>query len=184
MKNWFVLRTITGKEKKVRESIERSMLTDTKLEEDVSRIINPTYKTIQLRRKKNGTSKVVVEKNLLPGYIIVEAVNEILNGETISKVRSVENAMNFLGGEVPTRMSKREKEGLLAKLEGEEQKIDMGETYFVGESITITEGPFATFTGKINSVNKSKKSLSVSVKIFGRETPVDLSYHQVKRGTE
>jgi len=184
MKNWFVLRTITGKEKKVRESIERSMLTDTKLEKEVSRIINPTYKTVQLRRKKNGTSKVIVEKNLLPGYIIVEAVNEILNGETISKVRAVENAMNFLGGEVPTRMSKREKEGLLAKLEGEEQKIDMGETYFLGESITITEGPFATFTGTINSINKNKKSLSVSVKIFGRETPVDLSYHQVKRGAE
>ena len=184
MKNWFVLRTITGKEKKVKEIIERTMLTDTKLVEEVSKVINPTYKTIQLRRKKNGTSKVVVEKNLLPGYIIVEAIGEKLNGETISKVRAVENAMNFLGGEVPTRMSKREKDGLLAKLEGEEQKVDMGETYFVGESITITEGPFATFTGTINSINKNKKLLSVSVKIFGRETPVSLSYHQVKRGIE
>ena len=184
MNNWFVLRTITGKEKKVKEIIERTMLTDTKLVEEVSKVINPTYKTIQLRRKKNGTSKVVVEKNLLPGYIIVEAIGEKLNGETISKVRAVENAMNFLGGEVPTRMSKREKDGLLAKLEGEEQKVDMGETYFVGESITITEGPFATFTGTINSINKNKKLLSVSVKIFGRETPVSLSYHQVKRGIE
>ena len=183
MKNWFVLRTITGKEKKVKEVIERNMTTDTQLEAEVSRIINPTYKTVQLRRKKNGTSKVIVDKNLLPGYIIVEATNERLNGETISKVRGVENAMNFLGGEVPTIMRKAEQDALLAKL-GETQKVDMGDTYFVGESVTITDGPFATFTGTINSINKNKKQLSVSVKIFGRETPVDLSYHQVKRGTE
>lgn len=183
MKNWFVLRTITGKEKKVKEVIERNMTTDTQLEEEVSRIINPTYKTVQLRRKKNGTSKVIVDKNLLPGYIIVEAANERLNGETISKVRGVKNAMNFLGGEIPTVMRKTEQEAMLAKL-GETQKIDMGDTYFVGEAVTIAEGPFATFTGTINSVNKNKKLLSVSVKIFGRETPVDLSYHQVKRGVE
>tara|TARA_R110000824_G_scaffold219490_3_gene406436 strand:+ start:2829 stop:3380 length:552 start_codon:yes stop_codon:yes gene_type:complete len=183
MKNWFVLRTITGKEKKVKERIERNMVTDTKLKEEVARIINPTYKTVQLRRKKNGTSKVIVEKNLLPGYIIVEASNEKLNGETISKVRGVESAMNFLGGEIPTVMRKTEQEAMLAKL-GEAQKIDMEDTYFVGEAITITEGPFATFTGTINSINKNKKLLSVSVKIFGRETPVDLSYHQVKRGVE
>jgi len=151
MKNWFVLRTITGKEKKVKEVIERNMTTDTQLEEEVSRIINPTYKTVQLRRKKNGTSKVIVDKNLLPGYIIVEAANERLNGETISKVRGVKNAMNFLGGEIPTVMRKTEQEAMLAKL-GETQKIDMGDTYFVGEAVTIAEGPFATFTGTINSV--------------------------------
>jgi transcriptional antiterminator NusG len=172
---FYVLRAISGKENKVREYVEAEMK-NSDLGQYVLQVLIPTEKTISIRNGK----KVLKERAYLTGYVLVEA---ILVGEVAHRLRTVPNVIGFLGGnEKPTPLRPSEVSRILGTVdELLEQEEEMDLQYFVGESVKVTYGPFNGFTGIIEEVNAEKKKLKVMVKIFGRKTPLELSYVQVEK---
>lgn len=173
-KKWYVLRAISGQEKKVKEQIE-SEAVHQNLQEYVSQVLIPTEKIYQIRNGK----KISKERNFFPGYVLVEAA---LVGEVPHFLRNMPNVLGFLaegnGDPTPLRMS--EVNRILGKVdELAESDEELTIPFIVGESVKVIDGPFNTFSGIIEEVNDEKKKLKVSVKIFGRKTPVELSFMQV-----
>ena len=124
------------------------------------------------------------EKSLFPGYLMVEAIENRFNDTMIQGISSVTNVMHFLGKEHPIALRKSEVNKMFGKMdEVSEQGIGIEEPYIVGETVKIIDGPFNDFTGNVEEVNEEKKKLSVTVKIFGRDTPVELSYTQVEKAS-
>jgi len=176
VKKWYVLRAIGGKEKKVKDYID-SEISRLNLQDYISQVLIPTERVYQIRRGK----KISKERNFFPGYVLVEA---ILVGEIPHILRNIPNVMSFLGtqsGEpVPLRSS--EVNRILGRVDelaasGEEISVPFCE----GESVKVIDGPFNSFTGIIEDVNEEKKKLKVMVKIFGRKTPLELSFMQVEK---
>jgi transcriptional antiterminator NusG len=173
-KKWYVVRAISGKEKKVKEQIE-SEISHLKMEEYVSQVLIPTEKIYQIRNGK----KISKERSFFPGYVLIEAA---LVGEVPHILRNIPNVLGFLGtanGE-PTPLRMSEVNRILGKVdELAESEEEINVPYIVGETVKVTDGPFNSFSGIIEEVNEEKKKLKVSVKIFGRKTPVELSFMQV-----
>lgn len=176
-KKWYVLRTIGGKEKKVKEYIE-SEIANLGLQDYVSQVLIPTERVYQIRNGK----KISTERNLLPGYVMIEAS---LVGEIPHILRDVTNVIGFLGdtkGGDPVPMRQAEVNRILGKIDELAEKAEeISVPYFVGESVKVTDGPFNGFAGVIEEVNTEKKKLKVMVKIFGRKTPLELSFMQVEK---
>jgi len=176
-KKWYVIRAISGKERKVKEQleieIERQNLSDY-----VEQILIPTEKVYQIRNGK----KISKEKNYLPGYVLIEAA---LVGEVEHVIQSTNNIIGFLGGEKggdPLPMRESEVNRILGKVdELAEADEEMNIPFVVGESVKVIDGPFNNFNGVIEEINEEKKKLKVMVKIFGRRTPLELSYLQVQK---
>jgi len=176
-KKWYVLRAIGGKEKKAKEYIE-SEINRLNLQDFVSQVLIPTEKVYQIRNGK----KISKERNYFPGYVLVEAV---LTGEIPHILRNIPNIIGFLGAqgdEEPTPLRPAEVNRILGKVDeltaGDEE---ITVPFFVGESVKVIDGPFNSFTGVIEEVNEEKKKLKVMVKIFGRKTPLELSFMQVEK---
>ena len=171
---WYVVKAITGKEKKVKEYLE-SEIKRLNLQDLIPTVLIPTEKYYEV---KNG-KKVSKERNYLPGYILVEAV---LVGEVVHVIKNTPNVIGFLGtkGE-PDPLRPQEVQRILGKVD-ELQTMGAANdvTFMVGQSVVVSDGPFSTFNGIIEEVNEEKKKLKVSVKIFGRKTPLELSFFQVK----
>ncbi len=173
---WYVVRAISGKEKKVQQYLE-SEISRLKLEDYITRILIPLEKVYQVRNGK----KISKERNLYPGYVLIEAN---LVSEIPHIVKSVPNVIGFLGtkGEAPVPMRESEVNRILGKVDelaerGEEVNIP----YIVGESVKVIDGPFNSFSGIIEEINEEKKKLKVMVKIFGRKTPLELGFMQVEK---
>ena len=177
-KKWYVLRAIGGKEKKVKEVIE-SEVERLKLHDYISQVLIPTEKVYQIRNGK----KISKERNFFPGYVIIEAA---LVGEIPHILKNLPNVIGFLGTkkgeEVPTPIRSAEINRILGKVDelaaGDEE---LNVPFVIGESVKVTDGPFNSFTGVIEEVNEEKKKLKVMVKIFGRKTPLELSFLQVEK---
>ena len=175
-KKWYVLRAVSGKEAKVKEYLEALMKHDKILEANVGQILLPTEKYAQLRNGK----RVVKEKLFLPGYVLVEAN---LQGEVAHTLRFTPNVLGFLGGQdnpSPVRQSDINRIlGSAQETAIRTEEIDV--PYMVDETVKVTDGPFSGFTGVIEEVNVEKHKLKVNVKIFGRKTPLELSFNQVEK---
>lgn len=177
-KKWYVLRAISGKESKVKEYIELDMKNHG-YGEYVSQVLIPTEKVVSVHNNK----RTVTERNLLSGYVLVEAA---LIGEIPHMLRNTPGVLGFLGGmEKPTPLRQAEINrlfgiGVEAEEVAEEQTYVVTD-YAVGESVKVTDGPFCGFKGIIEEVNGEKKKLKVSVKIFGRVTPLELGFTQVEK---
>ncbi len=175
-KRWFVVRAISGKEKKIKINIE-SEIKRLKMGRFVSQVLIPTEKVFQIRAGK----KVSLERNFYPGYILVEA---LLSGEIPHIIRNVPGVLGFLGTKagVPIPLRLAEVNRILGKVdELAETTEKISNPFHTGESVKIIDGPFNSFTGVIEEVNEEKKKLKVIVKIFGRKTPLELSYMQVEK---
>ena len=174
-KKFYVLRAVSGKENKVKEYLEAE-LKNTDLNEYVGQILIPTEKTFIVRNGK----KVIKERVYLPGYVLVEAA---LVGEVAHRLRNIPNVIGFLGGSdnpVPLRPSEVNRIlGTVDELQEQQDEADI--QFCVGENVKIISGPFSGFTGVIEEVNAEKKKLKVMVKVFGRKTPLELSYMQVEK---
>jgi transcriptional antiterminator NusG len=176
-KKWYVLRAIGGKEKKAKEYIE-SEINRLNLQDYIAQVLIPTEKVYQIRNGK----KISKERNYFPGYVLVEAV---LAGEIPHILRNIPNIIGFLGSEgdqMPTPLRPSEVNRILGKvdeLSASDEEITV--PFFVGESVKVIDGPFNSFTGIIEEVNDEKKKLKVMVKIFGRKTPLELSFMQVEK---
>ncbi|MCB0543940.1 MAG: transcription termination/antitermination factor NusG [Saprospiraceae bacterium] len=176
-KKWYSLRVISGKEKKIQErillEIERSEWKDF-----IFSVIVPTEKVYKIRNGK----KVMQERNLLPGYILIEAVGAKLNGDVAKLIADIPNVIHFLGKETPIPMTQAEANRLLGKVdETSEAGETLSEPFLIGETVKIIDGPFAEFVGDIQEVNEERKKLKVIVKIFGRGTEVELNFMQVEK---
>ncbi|MBP6825031.1 MAG: transcription termination/antitermination factor NusG [Saprospiraceae bacterium] len=176
-KKWYSLRVISGKEKKIQErillEIERSGW-----KEFIFSVIVPTEKVYKIRNGK----KVMQERNLLPGYILIEAIGQKLNGDVSKVIADIPNVIHFLGKETPIPMTQTEANRLLGKVdESSEAGETLSEPFLIGETVKIIDGPFAEFVGDIQEVNEEKKKLKVIVKIFGRGTEVELNFMQVEK---
>jgi transcriptional antiterminator NusG len=175
-KKWYVLRAVSGKEGKVKEYLEALMKKDELLAANVGEILLPTEKYAQLRNGK----RVVKEKLFLPGYVLVEAN---LQGEVAHTLRFMPNVLGFLGGlDNPTPVRQADINRILGTAEDITIKSeDVAIPYVVDEAVKVTDGPFSGFSGIIEEVNADKRKLKVMVKIFGRKTPLELSYSQVEK---
>ena len=173
---WYVLRAVSGKEAKVKEYLEALMKKDKMLQQNVSQILLPTEKYAQLRNGK----RVVKEKLFLPGYVLVEAN---LQGEMAHTLRFIPNVLGFLGGmDNPQEVKQSDINRILGTAEETTiENVELAIPYQVDETVKVTDGPFSGFSGVIEEVNTEKRKLKVMVKIFGRKTPLELSFTQVEK---
>ncbi len=193
-KYWYVLKAIGGKEKKTKENIENEVQRRG-LQDLFGQVVVPVEKVYQQRNGK----KVLKEHILYSGYVFVEC---ILNNETQAVLLSVQNVLGFLTCEYPVYgKGKKEGESVLLRYEQRPQEMRYAEVsrmigrmdevaddttedevpFTVGETVKVTDGSFSGFSGEIEEVNEEKKKLSVMIKIFGRKTPLELSYFQVEK---
>ena len=176
-KKWYVVRAISGQEKKIKEILEAEIAAEG-LQHYVGQILIPVEKVFQIRNGK----KVSKERNLFPGYIYLEAA---LIGEVPHVVRNATGVIGFLGAKKRGEpMAVRQNEmnrilGVIDEMADTEEEINI--PYKIGELVKVTDGPFNGFNGSIEEVNEEKKKLKVMVKIFGRKTPVELGYLQVEK---
>jgi len=176
VKKWYVLRAIGGKEKRVKEYIE-SEISRLNIQEYISQVLIPTEKVYQIRNGK----KISKERSFFPGYILIEAV---LVGEITHILKNIPNVIGFLEseGNCPTPLRQSEANRILGKVdELAESDEEINVPFYVGETVKVIDGPFNSFNGIIEEVNDEKKKLKVMVKIFGRKTPLELSFMQVEK---
>jgi len=177
VKKWYVVRAIGGQENKVKSYIETE-ISRLGLSDFVEQVLVPTEKVIQIRNGK----KMNKERVYFPGYIMVEAN---LSGEVPHVIKSVTGVIGFLGetkGGEPVPLRKSEINRMLGKVdELAVQNDNVAIPYVVGETVKVVDGPFNGFDGVIENVNEEKRKLEVMVKIFGRKTPLELSYMQVDK---
>lgn len=173
---WYVVRAVSGKEKRVKEYIE-SEINRLGISHIVPQVLIPMEKYYQMRDGK----KIAKERNYYPGYVLVEVD---LNSEIEHLIKSVTNVIGFLGDKEgnATPLRPAEVNRILGKVdEMSEQSEAAVVPYYVGEAVKVTDGPFNGFTGEIEEVNEERKKLKVMVKVFGRKTPLELNYMQVEK---
>ncbi|MEY3367103.1 MAG: hypothetical protein RI973_258 [Bacteroidota bacterium] len=176
-KKWYSLRVISGKEKKIKERIDLEIQRN-EWNNFITQVIVPIEKVYKIRSGK----KVISERNILPGYILIEADPAKLSGEVVQTISNVPNVIHFLGKNTPIPMLQSEANRLLGKVdESQDAGEQMLEPFLVGETVKITDGPFTDFIGEVQEINEEKKKLKVIVKIFGRGTEVELSFIQVEK---
>ncbi|MFR9562912.1 MAG: transcription termination/antitermination protein NusG [Rikenellaceae bacterium] len=180
-KQWYVVRAIGGKENKVKEYLEME-IRHNKLEEFISQVLIPTEKVYSIRNGK----KYSKDKVSYPGYVLIEAE---FTGHIPTIIRNIPNVLGFLGD---TKEDSRKMNATplradeVARILGRVDEMMVQEEenespFFVGEVVKVTDGPFSSFQGIIESVDNERKKLTVSVKIFGRKTPMELSFTQVEK---
>ncbi len=178
---WYVVRAVAGQEKKVKSYIDHEVIRQ-KLDEVITQVLIPSEKVMELRNGK----KVVREKNFFPGYIMVNA--DLSNGEAFHTIKSVPGVIGFLGAnrssieKTPVALRESEINRILGRVDDSQEDLLKFETTFIkGEVVKVIDGPFNTFTGSVEEVFDEKKKLNVMVKIFGRNTPLELNYTQVEK---
>ena len=173
--DWYTLRVISGKEKKIKEAI-LSEVSNASLGEQIKDILVPTENIVEMRDGK----KKVKEKVFFPGYMLV---NIDMNKNTRFLLENVNGVISFVGPKGnPQPLKPEEAQRFLGEYDGEGGPIKTTEAapYKVGDSVKVTDGPFMDFSGLVQEVNHDKQKLKVMVSIFGRQTPVELDYLQVK----
>ena len=174
---WYVLRGVSGKEKKIKEYLDKEIRLSG-WGNAILQVLCPVEKVFKVQAGK----KVLREKILFPGYLMLEAADGKLTDDMIQTIKNVTSVIHFLGKDNPTALRKSEVNKMFGKMdEVTEQGIGYAEPYIVGETVKIIDGPFNDFNGTVEEVNEEKKKLKVVVKIFGRATPVELNYMQVEK---
>lgn len=179
--NWYVLRAVSGQEKKIKTYLENE-ITRQSLGDYIPQIIIPTEKIFEMRNGK----KIVREKTLFAGYIFVEA--DIKYGEVAHLITSMPGVIGFLSwndgktSKTPIPLRQGEIKRILGKMDEVVAVEESAPTSFTkGETIKVIDGPFSGFEGSVEEIFDDKKKLNVMVKIFGRNTPVELNYSQVEK---
>jgi transcription termination/antitermination protein NusG len=174
-KNWYVVHTYSGYENKVKTNLEKRVET-MGMQDKIFRVIVPEEEETDF---KNGKKKVVKRKTF-PGYVLVEIV---MTDDSWYVVRNTPGVTGFVGssgaGSKPTPLLDEEVAFILKRMGVEEMKIDIN--FELGETVQVSEGPFNNFTGTIEEIDKDKAKLKVLVNMFGRDTPVELEFSQIKK---
>lgn len=169
---WYVVHTYSGHENKVATTLTQRIET-MRLKHKIFEIVVPTRNIITVR---HGKKEEMTEK-IFPGYILVKMV---LDDESWLAVRTTSGVTAFVGtGNKPTPISEKEVAAILKFMKMEAPKYKT--SFSVGEAVKIVDGPFADFLGTVNEIDDDKGRIKVLVSIFGRETPVELDFLQIKK---
>ena len=177
VKKWYVVRAVSGQENKVKAYIENE-INRLGMGDYISQVLVPTEKVVTVKDGK----KIVKDKVYFSGYVMIEAN---LAGEIPHIIKSISGVIGFLGevkggDPVPLRLS--EVNRMLGKVDELAVKTDTHSIPFnIGETIKVIDGPFNGFNGTVDKINEEKRKLEVMVKIFGRKTPLELSFMQVEK---
>jgi len=170
---WYVVHTYAGHEERVAQNIERAV-TQAGLKDKVNNVLVPTEKVAEM---KNG-KKTVSDKKFFPSYVLVQMEME---DETWRVVMNTPGVTRFVGiGAEPQPIAKEEIDLILGRIEGTREKPTPTVPFHVGEHVKVSDGPFTDFTGVVDEINPERGKLKVMVTIFGRATPVELDFLQVK----
>lgn len=174
--HWYVIQAMTGHENKVKRNIEQSIRASDNMSDFFGEVLVVTQDVTEMRNGKRVTTK----RKLFAGYVLVEM---ILNDDTLHFLTNVPDvrSSSFVGpGNKPTPLSEAEVDRILGRMRKHEDKAIQEIPFEVGDSVEVMDGPFSDFSGIVNEVNPDKGKLKVMVSIFGRETPVELDFLQVK----
>jgi transcriptional antiterminator NusG len=186
---WYVLRAVSGQEKKVKQYIEREIVNN-KFEDVFAQVLTPTEKVYQVRKSRDGkTKKIAIERNFFPGYVMIQAnLDDSRSGEVIYMLKNIPGVLGFLDAdrngpnEKPKPMRDTEVNRILGRMEESDiNDIPLETEYSQGEQVKVMDGPFSGFTGIVKEVMAERKKLNVMVTIFGRTTPIELNYVQVQK---
>jgi len=173
-KQWYIVHTYSGFEKKVAESLQQRVQAYG-LQEEVGEVLIPTEDVVEMR----GGRKVVSSKRFFPGYILVELA---MSDNVWHIVRNTPKVTGFVGaGSKPTPLTREEVEQILSQVRDSVEKPKPKYTFEKGDQVRINEGPFTSFNGVVDEVNLDRNTLKVMVTIFGRSTPVELDFLQVEK---
>jgi transcriptional antiterminator NusG len=171
---WYIIHSYSGFERKVKESLE-SRIQAFGLQERIGKVLIPTESVTEVRSGKKYTS----ERMFYPGYVLVEMD---MDDHVWHVVKSTPRVTGFVGtGQQPTPLSEEEVQHIVYRVGESRDKPKLKVKFEKHESVRITEGPFASFTGIVDEVNEDRETLKVMVTIFGRSTPVELEFNQVEK---
>ena len=171
---WYIIHSYSGFERKVKESLE-SRVRAFGLEDKIGKVLIPTESVTEVRNGK----KYNVERMFYPGYVLVEMD---MDDNVWHVVKATPRVTGFVGtGQQPTPLSDEEVQHIVYKAGESKEKPKLRVKFEKNETVRITEGPFATFTGIVDEVNDDRETLKVMVTIFGRSTPVELEFKQVEK---
>lgn len=170
---WYVIHTYSGFENKIADFI-MEQANKKGLADKVEQVLVPQENVVSVR---NGT-KVEQKHKFLPGYVLIKME---MNDDTWYLVNNTPKVTGFLGGKRPTPITEAEAMRILNQVQEGVDKPRSAVSYAVGEQVRVIDGPFASFVGTVEEVDAEKERMKVSVSIFGRATPVDLDYVQVKK---
>jgi len=172
---WYIIHTYSGFERKVKESLESRVRAYPELEQRIGRVLIPTESVTEVRGGKKYTS----ERMFYPGYVLVEMD---MDDSVWHVVKGTPRVTGFVGtGQQPTPLSEDEVKAIVYRVADSREKPKLKVKFEKNESVRITEGPFASFTGVVDEVNQDRETLKVMVTIFGRSTPVELGFGQVEK---
>jgi len=171
---WYIIHTMSGSEKRIKQ-----MIFDQAAKKGMSalfeEVVVPVVEVPEIKRGK----QVKVEKKFMPSYVLIKMD---MTDEAWHLVKSIPRVTGFLGnGSKPQSVSEREVQVIFSQLESSAKDVAQVKTYHVGEEVIIIDGPFESFTGTVEDVDHEKSRLRVSVSIFGRATPMDLDFNQIKK---
>jgi transcriptional antiterminator NusG len=171
-RKWYAIQTYSGYEHAVERNLKAKAQSEGMYGEKIFDVLVPTAKTVKI---KNG-KKVEVEENFYPGYVLVDM---IADEDSWFVVRNTPRVTGFVGaGTVPVPLTQKEIDYIWGKLK--DSKVTHQIKFAMGDGVTITDGPFKGMEGKVMGIDEEKGRLRVNVNMFGRETPVDLDFLQVK----
>jgi transcriptional antiterminator NusG len=171
---WYIVHAYSNFEKKVAESI-REQAHAQGLDDAFAEILVPTEDVVEIRRGR----KINAERKFFPGYVLVKMD---MTDETYHLVKNTPKVTGFLGsGSKPMPVSEREVARIIGAIEEGVERPKPTITFEIGETVRVTDGPFASFNGSVEQVDEERARLRVTVSIFGRATPVELEYAQVEK---
>lgn len=178
---WYVVRAVSGQEKKAKTYLENEIARQ-KLEEQIPEVLIPSEKVYEMRNGK----KRVRERSFYPGYVLIHA--DLSHGEIEHVITGIPGVIGFLGAaegqanKKPVPLRQSEVNRIMGTVDEIDEQVETLETPFIkGESVKVMDGPFNGFTGTIEEIFEERRKLNVMVKIFGRNTPVELNYMQVEK---
>jgi transcriptional antiterminator NusG len=174
MTKWYILHTVSGSEKGVKKMIEDQIIKK-KMSDYFEEIVVPVVEVPEIKRGK----KVLSEKKFMPGYILIKMK---MTDESWHLVKSVPKTTGFLGSKtIPQSLSNSEVEAIFKNLEKETETASSSSLYNAGDKVQVIDGPFDSFSGIVEEVNIEEQKLKISISIFGKATPIELNFTQVKK---
>ena len=174
--NWYIVHAYSNFEKKVAESIMTSAK-DKNLDQFIEELFVPTEEVTEVRRGR----KINTERRFFPGYVLVKMT---LNDDTYHLIKDTPKVTGFLGsGNKPMPVPQKEVDRIRGVIEEGEARPRSTITFEIGESVRVTDGPFASFSGVVEEVDEETERVKVAVSIFGRATPVELEFTQVEKAS-
>jgi len=173
-RGWYVVRTYSQHEKKVKASLEQA-IENLNLKDKIFQVVIPCEEVVELKKNKRS----VKDRPFFLGYVFVDMV---IDQQTYWLIRNTQGVSGFLGGSKPAPLSEDERANLMGFIERPaQQKPKLAVTYEKGESVRIVDGPFTHFVGVVEETNEERGKLKIMVTVFGRPTPVELDFLQVER---